>query len=171
MSWTGHCLECLTIRKRGHGLFYENFLLARGGYPPYNSVWCGKCYKELINDHFPRLDGNQNGSDLEVDLAYTQNRYQCGRDGDHLMGVPFECDLCSFRNVVGCDPVITDGRDEFTLTAIRRVLLDVMWAQEPDTVASNRSRSKRDYNMTAVDNLSLDYHTILPILGNPTVGD
>jgi len=86
------------------------------------------------------------------------------------MGVPFECDLCSFRNVVGRNPVITDGRDEFTLTAIRRVLLDVMWAREPDTVTSNWSRARRDYSM-AVDNLSLDYRTILPILGNPRVGD
>ncbi len=68
------------------------------------------------------------------------------------------------------NPVITDGRDEFTLTAIRRMLLDVMWAWEPDTVALNWSRSNRDYNMT-VDNLSLDYHTILPVLGNPRVGD
>jgi hypothetical protein len=86
------------------------------------------------------------------------------------MGVPFECDLCSFRNVVGHDPVTTDGRDEFTLTAIRRVLLDVMWAHEPDTVTSNWSRSRRDYTMAA-DNLSLDYRTILPVLGNPGVGD
>ena len=88
------------------------------------------------------------------------------------MGVPFECDLCSFRNVVGRDPDVTDARDEFTLTAIRRVLLllDVMWAREPDTVASNWSRSKRDFNM-AVSNLSRDYHTILPVLGNPLVGD
>ena len=140
MTWTGHCLECSTIRKQGHGLFCGNFLLARGSYPPCGSVWCGKCYKESRNDHFPRLNNNQNGSDLEVDAAYTQNLYRCGRDGDHLMGVPFECDLCSFRNVVGRDPVVTDGRDEFTLTAIRRVLLDVMWAREPDTVTSNWSR-------------------------------
>ena len=86
------------------------------------------------------------------------------------MGVPFECDLCSFRNVVGRDPDDTDARDEFTLTAIRRVLLDVMWAREPDTVASNWSRSRRDFDM-AVTNLSLNYHTLLPVLGNPRVGD
>ena len=53
---------------------------------------------------------------------------------------------------------------------IRGVLLDVMWAWEPDTVASNWSRSKRDYNM-AVDNLSLDYCTILTVFVNPRVGD
>ena len=52
------------------------------------------------------------------------------------MGVPFECDLCSFRNVVGRDLIITDGRDEFTLTAftltaIRRVLLDECVGETP----------------------------------------
>jgi hypothetical protein len=86
------------------------------------------------------------------------------------MRAPFEYDLCSFRNVVGQDPDVLDARDEFTLTAIRRVLLDMMWAREPDTVASNWSRSKRDFDM-AVGNLSLDYHIILPVLGNPLVGD
>ncbi len=86
------------------------------------------------------------------------------------MGVPFECDLCSFRNVVGRDPVEGNEWDEFTLTAIRWVLLDVMWAHEPGTVTSNWSQSKRDYDMV-VSNLSLDYRTILPVLGNPTVAD
>ena len=86
------------------------------------------------------------------------------------MGVPSECDLCSFRNVVGRDLDATNDWDEFTLTAIWRVLLDVMWAREPDMVDSNWSCSRRDYDM-AVNNLSLDYRTILPVLGNPTVGD
>jgi hypothetical protein len=72
--------------------------------------------------------------------------------------------------VVGRDPDDMDARDEFTLTAIRQVLLDMMWARKPDTVASNWFRSKRDFDM-AVGNLSLDYRTILPVLGNPTVED
>jgi hypothetical protein len=50
------------------------------------------------------MDHHQSGSDLEVDTAYTQNQYRWGRNGDHLMGVPFECDLCSFQNVAGRDP-------------------------------------------------------------------
>ena len=170
MSWTGHCLECSMLRRRGHGLFCGNFLLKRGSFPPCKAVWCGKCYRELANDNFPRLDDLQNGLDLEVDLTYTKNRYRCARDGNHLMGVPFECNLCSFRNTVGRDPVKGNNRDEFTLVAICWVLLDTMWAREPDTVASNWSRSKRDYDM-AVNNLSLDYKTILPVLGNLAVGD
>jgi hypothetical protein len=78
MSWTGQCQECSATRKRGHGLFCENFLLARENSPPCRSVWCGTCYRELPDDNFPRLDHLQSCSDLEVDLAYTQNRYWCG---------------------------------------------------------------------------------------------
>jgi hypothetical protein len=81
------------------------------------------------------------------------------------MGVPFEYNLCSFQNVVGMDPDDTDAQDKFSLTAIRRVLLDVMWARELNTAASNWSRLKRDFNM-AVGNLSLDYCTIL-LVGGP----
>ena len=53
------------------------------------------------------------------------------------MGVPFECNLCSFRDVTGRDPVLGDQNDHFTLVAIHRVLLVVMWARELDTVAGN----------------------------------
>jgi hypothetical protein len=52
------------------------------------------------------------------------------------MRAPFEYDLCSFRNVVGQDPDVLDARDEFTLTATRRVLLDMMRAREPDPLVS-----------------------------------
>jgi hypothetical protein len=98
-------------------------LLAWGNYPPCRSVWCGKCYQESPSDHFPRMNHLQSSSDLEVDAAYTQNWYRWGRNGDHLMGVPCECDLCSFRNMAGRDPDILNERNKFTLTAIRRVLL------------------------------------------------
>jgi hypothetical protein len=170
MSWMGQCQECSTTRKRGHGLFCGNFLLAQGNYHPCRSVWCGTCYCELPNNNFPRLDHLQSGSDLEVDSAYTQNRYRCGQDGDHLMGIPFECNLCSFWNVVGRDLDRANKQDEFTLTAIRRVLLDVMWARKPNTVASNWSRAKRDFDM-ALNHLSLDHCIILLVLRNPTVED
>ena len=70
ISWTGHCLECSAIRKRCHGLFCGNFLLAQGNYPPCRSVWCGGCYRESPDNNFPMLDHMQSGSDLEVDAAY-----------------------------------------------------------------------------------------------------
>jgi hypothetical protein len=71
------------------------------------------------------LDRNAygNGSDLELDMPETYDHYHSRRNGDHLMGVPFECDLCSFQNVTGRDPVLGDHNDYFTLIAIRRVYL------------------------------------------------
>ena len=86
------------------------------------------------------------------------------------MGVPFECDLYSFQNVTGRDPVLGDHNDHFTLIAIRRVLLDVMLAREPDTVAGNWARARRDY-LTAISHLSLRTESLLPLLGNPAMTD
>jgi hypothetical protein len=121
----------------GSRTLLRELLATAGKLPPVQKCLVRQCYRESPNNLFPRMDHHQSGSDLEVDMAYTQNRYRWGRNGDHLMGVPFECDLCSFRNVAGRDPDFSNDWDEFTLTAIRRVLLDVMWAREPDTVASN----------------------------------
>jgi hypothetical protein len=140
MSWTGTCVKCGKMRRAGHGLFCSNFLLGRATSPPCRNVWCGECYWEASNNRFPRLDDTgegQNATDLEIEVSPTLNRYRCRRNGDHLMGVPFECDLCSFRNVCGRDPVFGNYRDQFTLTSIRRVQLDVMWARESHTVATN----------------------------------
>ena len=86
------------------------------------------------------------------------------------MGVPFECDLCSFRNVSGRQPVFGNRRDQFTLTCIRRVQLNVMWAREPHTVSSNWSRTKADYQMV-MSNLSVSPETLLPHLGNAELRD
>ena len=103
-------------------------------------------------------------------MSPTLNRYRCGRNGDHLMGVPFECDLCSFRNVCGRDPLLGNHRDQFTLTSIRRVQLDVMWAREPHTVATNWARAKADYAM-AMRQLSILPERLLPQLGSAVVED
>ena len=135
MMWMGTCNACGKMRQAGHGLFCSNFWLGREGFRPCRNVWCGKCYRESESDPFPRLDDNEeaNVSDLDLDTTESNQQHRCGRNRDHLMGVPFEfeCDLCSFRNVTGWDPVLGDHNDHFTLVTIRRVLLDVMWAREP----------------------------------------
>jgi hypothetical protein len=75
------------------------------------------------------MDQLQSSSDLEVDTAYTQNRYRWGRNGDHLLGVPFECNHCSFCNMAGRDlDSSNEEHNKFALMAIRRVLLDVITA-------------------------------------------
>ena len=74
-----------------------------------------------------------------------KERYRHAQNGDHLMEVPFECDLCHFRNMNGRDPVWRDLKDLDTLEAIRRAQLDVFWAREEATVRGNLSRLRRDY--------------------------
>ena len=174
MSWTGACVKCGKIRQSGHGLFCSNFLLGRERSPPCRNVWCRPCYQEASNDTFLRLDDNEEGlnaSDLEVEQSHpTLSRYRCGRNGDHLMGVPFKWDLCSFRNVCGREPAWGDRWDQFTLTLIRWVQLDVMWAREPHTVSTNWSRAKADYEVT-MRYLSIRPETLLPQLGSETLRD
>ena len=66
-------------------------------------------------------------------------RYQSRRSRDHLMGVPFECDLCHFGNVNKRDPVWGNKKYEDTLMAIMRAILDACWAYEPSTVRGDLS--------------------------------
>ena len=151
------------------GLFCSNFLRNRGPFPPCLSVWCGKCYQAHPEDPFPvqvRLDDEEK-EDLETEERLDQ-RYRTGRDGDHLMGIPFECDLCHFRNVMERDPVQGNSKDDFTLLAIRRGSLDAMWSRETSTVSGNFRRLQRDYND------SMEVFSIkkpMPVIGTNEVKD
>ena len=46
------------------------------------------------------------------------------------MGIPFECDLCQFRNVNYRDPIHGNSKDNYTLLCIRREILDAFWSLE-----------------------------------------
>ena len=84
------------------------------------------------------------------------------------MGVPFECDLCHFRNITGRNPCWSSSRDSYTLTCIRRANLDVMWSRSTSTVDLNLSRSQRDYFSAMA---LFDLRDPLPHLGFKTVED
>ena len=90
----------------------QQLLAWAGGFPPVQNVWCGKCYRESASDPFPRLDDNEkaNGSDLDLDTTSQTSSIGAGGTGIISWG-PFECDLCSFRNVTGRDPVLGDHND------------------------------------------------------------
>ena len=132
-------------------------------------MWCRKCYQAHPEDPFPvqvRLDDEEK-EDLETEEQLDQ-RYQTGRDGDHLMGIPFECDLCHFRNVMERDPVDGNVQDDFTLLAIRRGCLDAMWSRETSTVSGNFRRLQRDYKD------SMEVFSIkepMPVIGTDEVKD
>jgi hypothetical protein len=65
------------------------------------------------------------------------------------MAIPFECDLCHYRNLRKQDPSLTDPQDVYLLTAIRRANLDAFWARASSTtVKNNFSQHARDYDDT-----------------------
>jgi hypothetical protein len=96
--------------------------------------------------------------------------FRKGRDSDHLMAVPFECDLCHFRNLKKKDPNLSDFQDIYLLTAIRRANLDACWARATKTVKDNLSRHVRDYN-DAVTVFGFRGENFLPQMGWPVLED
>ena len=119
MTWKGPCLECKTFKRNGVGLFCSNFLRQRDPFPRCLAVWCGECYTAHPNDPFrvqTALD-DEESEDLVTEEKLAK-RFKVARDGDHLMGVPFECDLYHFRNVNERDPIPGNSKDNMTLLCI-----------------------------------------------------
>jgi hypothetical protein len=114
------------------------------------------------------LEEREEESELVLQDIVETDRYRRGRNGDHLM-VPFECDLCHFRNMNKRDPSYESAKDRFTMTAIRRANLDAFWARESSTVKSNLDRTIADYrDVTYHFNIGEGF---LPMMGNPTLED
>ena len=106
-------------------------------------------------DPLPMLQGVDVEDESKVLIeSRDKAQYRRGRNEDHLMGVPFECDLCHFRNMKRRDPVWRSAKDMDTIEAIRRVILNVFWAREEGNVSGNLSRMRRDYlNVWAMYNI------------------
>jgi len=63
-------------------------------------------------------------------------RHLCVRDGGHLL-LPFQCDICHFRNLTNRDPGQT-VEDIKLMVWICRANLDAFWAREPGNVTATR---------------------------------
>ena len=88
------------------------------------------------------------------------------------MKLPYECELCHYRNMNKQDPVYDCKKDEDTFIALCRAQLDVLWARESFIVASNLSRLRQDYidstTMFTLGNRVLHYlpsHTVEDMVG------
>ena len=84
------------------------------------------------------------------------------------MGIPFECDMCQFRNVNERDPIHGNSKDNYTLLCIKRAILNVFWSRETSTVSGNFSRLRRDYFDSAE---ALSIRRPVPIVGTNKVRD
>jgi hypothetical protein len=75
--------------------------------------------------------------------------------GNHLM-MPFQCQLCHFRNIMARDPVTSQDEDRAILEFSRQVNLDAFWCRAKMTVASNlraglqMEKTADDYGMPSI---------------------
>ena len=80
--------------------------------------------------------------------------------------IPFQCDLCHFRNLKGSNPR-ANAEDFLLLRTIRRASLDAFWSREPSTVESNRREGMKIERVSEELGLS----SILPMMGPFPVQD
>jgi hypothetical protein len=116
------------------GIFCANFASWRHPWPPCQQVWCGTCYTPHPLDKFFHFKPTDE-SGFEWHPKVDENRFRYARPGDHLL-VPFQCDLCSFRNLCDRNPRANHPPDDFLLCCIRRSILDSFWGRESLTVSS-----------------------------------
>ena len=84
------------------------------------------------------------------------------------MGIPFECDLCRFRNLDERNTIHGNARKNYILLYIRRAIMDVFWNRETSTVSGNLRRLRRDY-FDSVEVLRI--RRPVPIIGTNEVRD
>ena len=95
--------------------------------------------------------------------ARDKDRFIVGRDGDHFM-VPFQCELCHFRNIQGRNPIMELQSDDMLLEFARRASLDAFWKSEPATVKTNTGAINRIIKTQQ----KFQMHSLLPQMGpNP----
>ena len=81
------------------------------------------------------------------------------KNGDHLL-IPFQCDLCHYRNLKGMDPIGVKA-DDILLRTIKRANLDIFCSREPGTVSATRNGSLK----LAEIRMRLGLDNMLPVMG------
>lgn len=95
------------------------------------AAYCAPCYRRYEEDPFPiqtTLEEEEGESGFETEESH-EERFQSAREGDHVMSLPFECDMCQFRNVAQRDVDWCNAKDIYTLICIRGASLDACGAE------------------------------------------
>ena len=129
--------------------------------------WCGGCYRTSGETVFPvRKTFDDDGVEIVRDDHAT--RFLVARDGDHLM-VPFQCELCLFRNLHEREPLPGSNQDRMLLDFLRRANLDAFWSRESSTVKANLCGVIRVHQ--SLDKFELPEHSVLPKMGPYPIED
>ena len=82
-----------TVMKELGGIFCANFLRKQRRFTPCLAVWCRRCLVKHPCDTFYVQKTLDKEEDLETEEVLS-DRFQIKRPGNHIMGIPLECDLC-----------------------------------------------------------------------------
>ena len=111
-------------------LFCANFSSTRGRFKYCQGSWCYDCYKarDLI-----KFSIQEKVTDFDSFLKEEDGkRFMVARPGDNIV-LPFQCDLCHFRNIKTRNSKPNTG-DDVLLYYVKRANLDAFWSRERSTV-------------------------------------
>lgn len=108
-------------------------------------MWCGKCY-QAPKDLVFHVQKPENDVGLVWSKSGEEDRFLVGIDGAQFV-VPFQCDLCWFRNLENRNPRPHCSIDNRTLDYIRRANLDIIWSRAPGTICNSRQGIKLTVQM------------------------
>ena len=99
----------------------------------------------------------EEGFDLTTEKDRTKQLVT--RNGDYRM-ILFQCELCHFRNMNGCNPSNT-REDIMLIRTVRRANVDAFWLREHGTVEGTRREIRK---IVAVRN-RLGLENVFPVMG------
>ena len=126
----------------GGGVFCANFCYIQVVFKAFLKAWCKICYFIPPLDWLPK-GGNiveEGEEEFEEVVEGEGKTLSERRDGDHLMGIPLQCELCHIRNIEGQNLTSTD---KGLMILMRRENLDACWGTEPSTVVGNLGSLRR----------------------------
>ena len=126
---------CGRWKKDLKGIFCSNFNHSRGIWSPCRSVWCATCYVAE-----PSVKFHINAPDEDEGVVWKRkgesSKFLQARSGDFIF-TPFQCDVCSFRNIQSRSPLPSSQADQRLLAYIRRANLDAIWSRTPGTISGS----------------------------------
>ena len=130
-------------------------------------MWFERYYCAAIEKRFT-LTKPQEEEDVGLTQSENELWHLYARDGDHFL-VPFQCDICHFKNLINRDPGQT-VEDIKLIVTIRRANLDDFWVREPDKVAVTRRKGVRIGKFGNIVGLTKLFPAMEPLPLEDTVG-
>ena len=120
------------------GISCGNSFSSRKDWPPCQNMWHAECYTSLGQGiiKFPTVVMKDVAGNPWHKEDERQKQMLTAVEGAHLC-IPFQCEVCWFRNLEGRDPRRGESDDVY-LACIRRANLDAMLGKSPLTIRAHR---------------------------------